>query len=443
MIINSLIEGLILPAADFFSGTTFVKDLGYWRNIANNANKNELHELQSKKLQALLKHTVQTIPFYQKQNIQLTNNPYADIKQFPVMHKSLMKDNLQELLIYDKNKMVSEKSSGSSGIQGEVFMTLNESRKYQAAQTALWEWSGYKLGKPFLQTGITPNRGFVKSIKDFLFNTHYVNAYNLNKQQIIKNLQISKKRKCKYFGGYASSLNVYAQTALEEKIDIQFEGIISWGDKLFEHYKHNINTAFANPTITELYGTTEGFVISASCKYGNYHLITPQTYIELLDKNGNEVKNGEIGYVVATRLDAPSFPLIRYYLGDLAIKANEQEICKCGRELPILKKIIGRDTDIIYTPTGKALIVHFFTGIFEHFNEIKQFRVIQKIKNEIEIEFIPSKTFTEFALEKIKDKIYERAEESFPISFSAVSVIPATASGKPQIIQNLIAEKLI
>ncbi|MBS1579770.1 MAG: phenylacetate--CoA ligase family protein [Bacteroidetes bacterium] len=440
---NFLIEKLVLPIADFFSGTTFIKDLHYWRNVVGKMNTEELQALQQQQLANLLKHSVQTIPFYQKQNIQLTNNPYADIKQFPVMHKSLMKNNLKELLIYDKTKMVTEKSSGSSGIQGEVFMTLNENRKYQAAQTALWEWSGYKLGKSFLQTGITPNRGFTKSVKDFLFNTHYINAYNLDKEQIIKNLHIAKKRKCKYFGGYASSLNVYAQMALEEKIDIQFEGFISWGDKLFEHYKNNINKAFGNPVITELYGTTEGFVISASCKYGNYHLLTPQTYIELLDKNGNEVKDGEIGYVVATRLDAPSFPLIRYYLGDLAIKANEQEICKCGRELPILKKIIGRDTDIIYTPTGKALIVHFFTGIFEHFNEIKQFRVIQKIKNEIEIEFIPSKTFTEFALEKIKDKIYERAEESFPISFSAVSVIPATASGKPQIIQNLIAEKLI
>jgi len=440
---NFLIEKLVLPIADFFSGTTFIKDLHYWRNVVGKMNTEELQALQQQQLANLLKHSVQTIPFYQKQNIQLTNNPYADIKQFPVMHKSLMKNNLKELLIYDKTKMVTEKSSGSSGIQGEVFMTLNENRKYQAAQTALWEWSGYKLGKSFLQTGITPNRGFTKSVKDFLFNTHYINAYNLDKEQIIKNLHIAKKRKCKYFGGYASSLNVYAQMALEEKIDIQFEGIISWGDKLFEHYKNNINKAFGNPVITELYGTTEGFVISASCKYGNYHLLTPQTYIELLDKNGNEVKDGEIGYVVATRLDAPSFPLIRYYLGDLAIKADENEKCKCGRTLPMLKKIIGRDTDIIHTPTGKALIVHFFTGIFEHFNEIKQFKVIQKTKNEIEIEFIPSELFHQPVLEKIKTKICEMAEESFPIRFLEVSTIAATASGKPQIIQNLIAEKLI
>jgi len=87
-----------------------------------------------------------------------------------------------------------------------------------------------------------------------------------------------------------------------------------------------------------LYGTTEGFVISATCENGNHHQLTPQTYVELLDKNGNEVKAGEIGYVVVTRLDAFSFPLIRYYLGDLAIKADENKKCTCGRAFPMLKK---------------------------------------------------------------------------------------------------------
>ncbi|MBA4196637.1 MAG: hypothetical protein C0459_03690 [Chitinophaga sp.] len=441
---NFFIEKLLLPIADFFSGTTFIKDLDYWRNVVGKMDADELHELQKQRLKALLLHSTQTIPFYQKQNIHLTDNPFEDVKQFPIMYKSLMKENLHELLIYDKTKMVSEKSSGSSGIQGEVFMTLNENRNYQAAQTSLWEWSGYKLGKPFLQTGITPNRGVVKSVKDFLFNTHYVNAYNLNNEQIIKDLQIAKSKGCAYFGGYASSLNVYAETALQAGIiHLNFKGVISWGDKLFEHYKKNIAKAFGNPVITELYGTTEGFVISATCKYGNYHQLTPQTYVELLDKNGNEVKPGEIGYVVVTRLDAVSFPLIRYYLGDLAIKANEAEKCNCGRAFPMLEKIIGRDTDIVHTPSGRALIVHFFTGIFEHFDEIKQFRVIQKVKTEIEIEFIPSATFKSSALERVTNKIYERAKEAFPVRFSEVSIIPSTASGKPQIIQNLIAEKLV
>ena len=47
-------------------------------------------------------------------------------------------------------------------------------------------------------------------------------------------------------------------------------------------------------------------------------------------------------------------PLIRYRIGDLAVKADPNKKCSCGREFPMLEKIIGRDTDIIYTPKGKA-----------------------------------------------------------------------------------------
>jgi phenylacetate-CoA ligase len=439
---NFLLEKIILPVADLFSGTEFIKQLHYWRNVVHNMNAEELHQLQKQKLQNLLQHSIKTIPFYQKQNIQLTNNPYDDIKRFPIIYKKLMKENINELLIHDKNKMVVEKSSGSSGIQGEVYMTLNENRNYQAAQTSLWEWSGYTIGGGLMQTGITPNRGIVKTIKDKLFKTYYVNAYNLNHDKIIEDLQEVKRRKYKYFGGYASSLNVYAEVALKENINMQFDGVISWGDKLFDHYKNNINKAFGNPRITELYGTTEGFVISATCEFGNHHLLTPQTYIELLDKDGNEVKPGEMGYVVATRLDAFSFPLIRFYLGDLAIKEDEAVKCRCGRHFPMLQKIIGRDTDIVHTPSGKILIVHFFTGIFEHVEEIKQFRVIQRTTNEIEIEYIPATNFQLNILDKISKIMFDKAGEIFPVKYIAVEEIAATPSGKPQLIQNLICEKL-
>ena len=65
-----------------------------------------------------------------------------------------------------------------------------------------------------------------------------------------------------------------------------------------------------------------------------------------------------------------------------------------------LQKIVGRDTDVVHTPGGKALIVHFFTGVFEHLPQIKQFRIIQKKVGEIEIEFIPSETFSQTYIQK-------------------------------------------
>jgi len=442
MLHNFLLEKCILPAGDKLLGTTFIKDLHYWRAEAGKMNERQLQQLQQQRLSLLLKHAATTIPFYRQQNIQLSANPYTDIKKFPIMHKKLVKENSSLMFVGNKNKMIIEKSSGSSGIQGEVYMTQQENRRYQAVQTFLWEWSGYRIGEPMMQTGVSLKRGIVKQVKDRLFRTHYVNAFELEHKKMVSELKEAKQKKCKFFGGYASSLNVYAEAAIEAGLDIHFDGVIAWGDKLFDHYKSNLTRAFHSSHITELYGTTEGFVISGTCEKGNHHQLSPQTYIELLDKEGNEVEPGEMGYVVATRLDAFSFPLIRFYLGDLAIKEPPGTVCSCGRSFPLLKKIIGRDTDIIHTPSGKALIVHFFTGIFEHTTQIQQFKIIQRTKEAIEIEYIPAVTFTAETCHTIQERIYQKANETFPIYWKKVAVIAPTPSGKPQIIQNFIPDKL-
>lgn len=440
---HKLLENVVIPAADAFMGTNFMSELKHWRNHIGKLDRQQLKQLQQEKLEKLLEHATANIPFYRLQNIQLTGSPYTDIKQFPILYKQVIKDNFNDLFVADRKTLISEKSSGSSGIQGEVLMSKKENAQYQAAQTFLWEWNGYNLGDTILQTGITPNRGLVKSIKDKLFNTQYVDAYNISYDNAVANLQKAKANSTLFFGGYASSLNVYAETALKAGIEINFRGVLSWGDKLFDHYRANIQKAFGNPSITEHYGTTEGFVISGTCQYGNHHQLTPQTYLELLDKDGNEVKPGELGYVVVTRLDAYSFPLIRYYLGDLAIREEENQPCKCGRHFPMLKKIVGRDTDIIQIPSGKFLIVHFFTGIFEHFPQVRQFRVIQKEIGQILVEYIPADDFNGQVLEQLANKMYERANETFPVEWKQVGTIPPTASGKPQLVQNLIAQRHI
>ena len=442
MFYNKLVENIIFPVGDALLKTDFISQLKYWRNTVVNKSQAELQQMQRDRLTTLLAHTIDKIPFYKNKKIILSGNPFCDIRQFPVMYKKVIKENINDLFIGDKSKMVIEKSSGSSGIQGEVYMSRKENIGYQAVQTFLWEWSGYRLGFPIMQTGMTLNRTGIKGIKDKVLRTHYVHAYNLSYDLVVKNLLEAKKLGCMYFGGYASSLNVYAETAMKAGINIKFKGVISWGDKLFDHYKTNIIQAFDKPVITELYGSTEGFVIAGTCNFGNYHILTPQVYLELLDKDGNEVAPGELGFVVVTRLDAFHFPLIRYYLGDLAIKENEAKQCPCGRHFPLLKKVVGRDTDIVHTPSGKPLIVHFFTGILEHFPGIRQFRVVQRTPQQIEIEYVPTSAFQPQLLKEITTIMHERAGETFPVNYIQVNHIAPTASGKPQIVLNTIVQKL-
>ena len=180
-------------------------------------------------------------------------------------------------------------------------------------------------------------------------------------------------------------------------------------------------------------------MIAAQKDIDYLYVMTPEVYLEILDDQGREVPDGELGHVVVTILTARAMPLIRYQLGDLAVKLPASAY-PGDRELsyPLLQKVIGRDTDIVKTRSGKFMVVHSFTGIFEHIPEISQFRVIQTDLDSITIEFIPGPGFHRTMLDNIKGKIYDGLGESLSLTFKPVDCIPPTASGKPQIISSLL-----
>ena len=104
----------------------------------------------------------------------------------------------------------------------------------------------------------------------------------------------------------------------------------------------------------------------------------------MLDENGKEVVDGEIGNVVVTCLDNFLMPLIRYDVGDLAVKKTKNS-CKCGRSMPQLDSIVGRNTDIIYTPKEKALIVQFLLQFLNITLKLLNSKCFNKIKVAVSI----------------------------------------------------------
>ena len=159
------------------------------------------------------------------------------------------------------------------------------------------------------------------------------------------------------------------------------------------------------------------------------------SYVEIVDDNDLPVKDGKMGHVIVTNLNAFAMPLIRYRIGDLAIKQPQlnQPLDK-NIQLPLWEKIVGRDTDLVKTKSGKFLVVHSFTGIFEHIPEIKQFCVIQNNIEGIIINIIRGEGFNKKILNEIQQEILKHINEPFKIEFKEVDFIAPTKSGKPQLI---------
>jgi phenylacetate-CoA ligase len=428
-----ILEKIILPIGEIFFGITYTKYLKQFRRIVMNSEK-EITDFQSGKLNEILRNAIDHSPIYQSLGIEIdTNDIFKSLKKFPVLEKVVLREQIDALITVDKQKLIKNSTSGSTGIQTNVYVTKEEQSQYRATQTLWWEWAGFKIGEPILQTGLATSRSFEKKLKDFFFKTYYLFAFGLTKQNTTEAFNWAKKTK-PFLGGYASSLYVLSQLAEENNVSVKCKSAISWGDKLFDHYKKNIERVF-ECKIYETYGAGEGLMIASQKDLDFMYIMSPCVYVEILDDFGNEVPDGEMGHVVVTSLIHKAMPLIRYKLGDLAIKLPRQ-LYPERRELnlPILQKVVGRETDIVKTPSGKKLIVHSFTGIFEYFPSIKQFCVIQKELFGVEIEYIEGEKFELVVLDQIKNELLRFIGEEFYINFIQVEEILPTKSGKPQII---------
>lgn len=436
MLYNQLVESLILPLGDSVTGGSFMQSLRQLRKEVQ-LNEQQLRALEAKRLLETLQYATSKSPYYKQLNIQPQADPYPWLAAFPILDKPTLRSAGTTMLTEPEQGLIKNGSSGSTGFQSIVYWNKKEQAHFRASQILFWEWGGYHLGDPIVQTGINPKRTREKAIKDQLLRTEYVQAFSHDEKEIAQKLRDWKPNKYGLMG-YASSLYVFAQIAEKYKIDHQrFKYAVTWGDKLFDHYKTAIKQQFGCD-VFETYGSAEGFLMASRMDLDYMYWMQPNVYLELLDDHGNPVPDGTLGHVVVTNLHGRAHPMIRYRIGDLAIRLPKESYPQNRKlHLPLLQKVIGRDTDLVKTPGGKHLVVHSFTGVFEHIPEISQFKVIQKDLKGIEIEIIKGQGFSEAVLAHTHQLLNNLiAEPGFAVTFKEVDTIAATKSGKPQLIES-------
>lgn len=431
---NTVLKHLILPLGDVFFGGNYLKYLKQWKEN-DRRSETELKLIQDQNLKAILNYAKKHVPYYKN----IKDNGLTD---FPILTKSILRDSINNLVSEEFNIQDLDKhhSSGSSGVQSFTYMTKDHTYYLRALQTHWWNWSGYTVGDNLLQFGISQERSFLKKLKDFFFRCTYVKAFGLSEIELENTLKKVSSKKRLFIAGYPSVINQLAKVSINLKIKPDVSGVICFGDKLFDSHKETIYNAFGRQTeLVDTYGCAEGLLMACKHELDSYYIMAPHVFIELVDDDGNPVKEGEIGHVLVTCLTNKAMPLIRYKLGDLAIKLPKDNYP--DRRLfnyPLLQKVIGRETEIIKTNKGITLNIHSFTGVLEYYQSIKQYKIIQNDLESIIIEYIVDTKydFDESILIEVKNKLNELTHHCLNINFMKVEKIKPTKSGKPQIIES-------
>ncbi|WP_215238119.1 phenylacetate--CoA ligase family protein [Dyadobacter helix] len=122
------------------------------------------------------------------------------------------------------------------------------------------------------------------------------------------------------------------------------------------------------------YASTEMGAAFTECEQGRGGHLNPDLLIlEVVDENGNEVNEGELGEVVVTTLGVEGMPLIRYKTGDLCHVYHAP--CACGRVSTRLGPVVGRKQQMIKFK-GTTIFPPALFDVLDMVREIDLYQVV-------------------------------------------------------------------
>ena len=181
--------------------------------------------------------------------------------------------------------------------------------------------------------------------------------------------------------------------------------------------------------IADTYSSEEAGVIAVQCPdSGLYHTMSETLIVEVLNERREVCLPGEIGRVVVTELHNFATPLIRYDLGDYAEVADA---CPCGRGLRALKRIVGRERNMVRVPDGRSFWPLVGFARYRDVAPIRQYQLVQREPEAIEVRLVSDAPLTVQQEQRLGGVIRESLGFPFRLQFVYFpEQIPRSPGGK-------------
>jgi len=387
-----------------------LRSLRIFYELRKNVHKDPLvlKALQLQKLRKLLFHVYTNTDYYRRLFDKHSFDPNdvrstEDLRNIPILEKNGIQKNFDSIISKktDKQKLTIHATSGSTGLPLKIFgdktsESYNRALRYRS----------------YVENGLSP-----KDIVVEITSPKNVNYRNLPIQKLgfFRRYKLSilddqtelfermNHIKPDIIECYPSVLNLITQTCNKQNLRFKPKVIFTIAELLLPAWRRNI-VSFFNCDVRDVYGSVEFHRLAWECeKHEGYHLDTDVHVIEFLDSQNNPVKTGD-GYVVVTGLYNYAFPLIRYKIGELA--KLKEERCSCGRSLPLIDSIQGREDDYIKLPSGKTISPRKI-NLLDSVEGIKEYVTVQVRRDLIKVQAVKNKGFREDIIDSIKSRIRE------------------------------------
>ena len=450
---NVIDKNILLPLGDMVYGSEISRQ---WKALRSTEflPYHDVLELQNEKLRKLIQHCYDSVPYYRNLFDSLGIRPEdiqnrGDLCKIPVLTKQIIREHYNELLSKNVNPKRFRRSStgGSTGFPMMFCSDYHEWSFQRASTLRAWESYGLMLGDRIFSFGGNSiarkkNAFSKKDIYDRVIMRNYkFNSSEVDEDSLRLHVERFKKVRPSAIRGYGSSLYILA--SYMKKIGLHPDGIkavLTTGEVLMPNYRSELEEVF-NAPVFDSYGAGDGGIVSHECSCHNgLHITEELCVIEITDKEGNVLPDGETGFVTTTDLENYAFPFIRYHVGDMSY--IKKEPCTCGRHTRQFGEVMGRAGKLLYNKQGvpispTMLPIMFYPNMDYHpveikveYNKIDRYQIRQDSKGDITILIKMKEGEKDTSLREAILENYKRHFVGSEVSLKIVDDIPLLPSGK-------------
>lgn len=356
--------------------------LQYW----NRAPLNSIKNMQVKKFRQVFEHARKHSRFYREYYgdhgiSDLKIRSMEDVKKVPLISKAtLRKFSTVDIMTCNMDKQINIHST--SGSSGEPFkLAFGKYEDYTAHVRVYWalKKAGYRSSDKIVIVTRYNSEDNFKIERDLsamgliqrklgLFQREIISIYEPT-DRIIQMLQITKAR---VLWSTPSIIQIVCNRLKEKNIAFDFP-IVFFTSEAISYQQKELFLSFLGKNIVDLYGTMESPSLGFDFGLADQFVIFPNSNYFEFERVRDNGEGKKIGEVVITNLINKTMPIIRYDLNDFA-EIDESP----GFGYKYIKKIIGRQDDILELGNGKRLAHHHAYEMFRDFHECEMYKFIQK-----------------------------------------------------------------
>jgi phenylacetate-CoA ligase len=406
----------------------------------------QLQAFQKQRLRRLLQVAAEHVPYYREtwSDGQKAAARAGVLAELPLLGKEPIRAAPARFARIDERPRPRFKfhTSGSSGTPIVTYWSaaeVRESRALRESRSANWAGTSFREGRATFSGRLVvpdPHSGGPFHRFNRVENQVYFSAFHLSAHTAPQYVQALAEHRTQWLTGYAVSYYLLARHILNGNIRVPpLKAVITTSEKVTPEMRAVMEQAYGCRVFEE-YSTVENAVFASECEHGRLHVSSDSGVVEILRSDGTPCDPGEPGEVVATSFVRRHQPFIRYRLGDLA--AWDWETCPCGRNMPVLKEVVGRVEDVVLGPDGRQMVR--FHGIFVGIPNLLEGQVIQEALERIRVKVVPVVGFGERDVTEIQKRIRQRLGD-VEVTVEPVSEIPRTKAGKFRAVVSLLQKQ--